>query len=123
RQSERVDIYREHAARLLEDGAAYRCWCTPDELAEERRQAEAERRPYVYSRRCLIDPPAGRDTFTVRFRVPAEEVVLHDLVRGEVRFDTGLVGDPVIVKSNGYPMYNFASPIDDATMEITHVIR
>jgi glutamyl-tRNA synthetase len=123
RQSERVDIYREHAARLLQSGAAYRCYCTPEELAEERRQAEAERRPYVYSRRCLTNPPAGRDSFTVRFQVPHEEVVLHDLVRGEVRFDGALIGDPVIVKSNGYPTYNFASPVDDAVMRITHVIR
>ena len=123
RQSERVDIYREHAARLLQSRAAYRCYCTPEELAAERKQAEAERRPYVYSRRCLTNPPAGRDAFTVRFHVPAEEVVLHDLVRGEVRFDTALIGDPVIVKSNGYPTYNFASPVDDAVMGITHVIR
>ena len=123
RQSERVDIYRDQAARLLQSGAAYRCWCTPEELAEERRRAEAERRPYVYSRRCLTNPPSGRDAFTVRFQGPAEEVVLHDLVRGEVRFDTGLIGDPVIIKSNGFPVYNFASPIDDALMEITHVIR
>lgn len=122
-QSERADIYRDHAARLLSAGAAYRCYCTPEELAEERRQAEAEHRPYVYSRRCLTNPPAGRDTFTVRFQVPAQEVVLHDLIRGEVRFDTALIGDPVIVRSNGYPTYNFASPVDDALMEITHVIR
>ncbi len=123
RQSERVDVYRDHAARLLGAGAAYRCWCTPEELAQERRQAEAEHRAYVYSRRCLTDPPRGRDSFTVRFLVPHEEVVVHDLVRGEVRFDTGLIGDPVIVKSNGYPTYNFASPVDDAVMGITHVIR
>jgi glutamyl-tRNA synthetase len=122
-QSARVDIYRDHAARLLQAGAAYRCYCTPEELAEERRQAEAEHRPYVYSRRCLTNPPAGRDTFTVRFLVPTEEVVLHDLIRGEVRFDTALIGDPVIVRSNGYPTYNFASPVDDALMQITHVIR
>ena len=122
-QSARLDIYREHAARLLKEGKAYRCWCTPEELAEERRQAEAARRPYVYSRRCLQDPPKGRDTFTVRFFVPAEEVVLQDLVRGEVRFDSGLIGDPVIVKTDGYPVYNFASPVDDALMEITHVVR
>lgn len=123
RQSDRVDIYREHAARLIQEGKAYRCWCTPEELVEERRLAEAERRPYVYSRRCLKDPPKGRDTFTVRFLVPAEEVVLEDLVRGEVRFDGALIGDPIIVKSNGFPMYNFASPIDDALMRITHVVR
>ncbi|HEX6487997.1 MAG TPA: glutamate--tRNA ligase [Candidatus Dormibacteraeota bacterium] len=123
RQSERIDIYREQAARLLAEEKAYRCYCTPEELAEERRQAEAERRPYVYSRRCLTNPPKGRDTFTVRFLMPHEEVVLHDLIRSEVRFDTALIGDPVIVKSSGQPLYNFASPVDDGLMEITHVIR
>jgi glutamyl-tRNA synthetase len=122
-QSDRLDIYKEHAARLLGEGKAYRCWCTPEELADERRQAEAEHRPYVYSRRCLHDPPVGRDTFTVRFQVPEGEVILHDLVRGEVRFDAALIGDPVIVRSNGFPTYNFASPVDDALMQITHVIR
>jgi nondiscriminating glutamyl-tRNA synthetase len=122
-QSARLDIYKEHAARLISEGTAYRCWCTPEELAAERRQAEAAHRPYVYSRRCLKDPPAGRDSFTVRFEVPASDVVLHDLVRGEVRFDSALIGDPVIVRSNGFPTYNFASPVDDALMKITHVIR
>ena len=123
RQSERLDLYREHAARLLAEGKAYRCYCTPEELAGERRRAEVERRAYVYSRRCLQDPPAGRDSFTVRFLMPAETVAFQDLVRGEVKFDAGLIGDPVIVKSDGYPTYNFASPLDDALMEITHVIR
>lgn len=122
-QSERLDIYKEHAARLLSEGRAYRCWCTPEEIAAERRQAEAERRPYVYSRRCLKDPPAGRETFVVRFQVPAGEVLIHDLIRGEVRFDGALIGDPVIVRSSGFPTYNFASPVDDALMNITHVIR
>ncbi len=123
RQSERLDVYREHAARLIEEKKAYRCYCTPEELEAERRQAQAAKRPYVYSRRCLTNPPAGRTVFTVRFHVPGGDVKFTDMVRGEMSFDSDLFGDFIIVKSDGYPTYNFASPIDDATMQITHVIR
>ena len=123
RQSERLDVYKQHAARLLADGTAYRCYCTPEELDAERKQAQAEKRPYRYSRRCLNDPPAGRTEFAVRFKVPGGEVKFTDMIRGEMSFDSGLIGDFIVVKSNGYPTYNFASPVDDATMDITHVIR
>ena len=123
RQSERLDRYREHAARLIAAGAAYRCYCTPEELRAERAQAERERRPYRYSRRCLVDPPKHRQEFTVRLQVPEGETSFEDLVRGQLRFDNATIGDPVIVKSNGWPVYNFASPVDDALMEITHVFR
>src|SRR5215472_11849675 len=68
RQSERLDLYREEADRLLGRGVAYRCWCTSEELEAERQQAQRERRPYVYSRRCLKDPPEGRTKFAVRFQ-------------------------------------------------------
>jgi glutamyl-tRNA synthetase len=124
RQSERLDIYRVHAHQLLESGAAYRCFCTPEELAAERQAANAERRTrYKYSRRCLTNPPPGRTEFVVRFLVPPGETTFTDLVRGDLRFQNEEFGDPVIVKSNGWPTYNFASPIDDHTMRITHVIR
>lgn len=124
RQSERLDLYREHAARLLASGGAYRCYCTPEELDAERKQAQAEKRPYKYSRRCLgPDVPRDRAVFTVRFKVPGGEVKFKDMIRGEVSFDADLIGDFIIVKSDGYPTYNFASPVDDATMEISHVIR
>ena len=123
RQSERLDVYKQHAARLLADGTAYRCYCTPEELDAERKQAQAEKRPYRYSRRCLNDPPAGRTEFAVRFKVPGGEVKFTDMIRGEMSFDSGLIGDFIVVKSNGYPTYNFASPVDDAAMDITHVIR
>jgi glutamyl-tRNA synthetase len=124
RQSERRDLYKEHAARLLASGAAYRCFCTPEELDAERKQAQAEKRPYKYSRRCLgPDVPKDRAVFTVRFKVPGGEVKFKDMIRGEMSFDAGLIGDFIIVKSDGYPTYNFASPVDDAAMEISHVIR
>jgi len=123
RQSERLDLYREAAAKLVADSKAYRCYCTPEELDAERKQAQAEHRPYVYSRRCLTNPPTGRTVFTVRFHVPGGAVKFTDMVRGEMTFDSDLFGDFIIVKSDGYPTYNFASPVDDAAMHITHVIR
>jgi nondiscriminating glutamyl-tRNA synthetase len=123
RQSERLDVYKEHAARLIAEQKAYRCYCTREELDAERKQAQAEKRPYKYSRRCLINPPAGRQEFAVRFKVPGGEVKFTDLIRGEMSFDAGLIGDFIIVKSDGFPTYNFASPVDDVTMKMTHIIR
>jgi nondiscriminating glutamyl-tRNA synthetase len=124
RQSERLDLYRSHAVRLIDAGHAYRCYCTPEELAAEREAAQKAKRPYKYSRRCLTDPPHGRSSFVVRFQVPAGTTVeFEDLIRGRMAFDADLIGDPVIVKSDGFPTYNFASPIDDALLEISHVIR
>ncbi len=123
RQSERLDTYKRDAGKLLEAGKAYKCYCTREELDAERRQAQAAKRAYVYSRRCLTNPPEGRKEFAVRFQVPGGEVTFTDMIRGDLVFDASLFGDFIIVKSDGYPTYNFASPIDDATMEITHVIR
>lgn len=123
RQSDRLDIYKEHAARLLAESKAYRCYCTPEELESERRQAQLAKRPYKYSRRCLLNPPSGRTGFAVRFMVPGGEVTFTDMIRGEMRFDADLIGDFIIIKSDGFPTYQFASPVDDALMKITHVIR
>jgi glutamyl-tRNA synthetase len=123
RQSERLDIYKEHAARLIAEQKAYRCYCTREELDAERRQAQAEKRPYKYSRRCLVNPPKERSEFAVRFKVPGGEVKFADLIRGDMSFDADLIGDFIIVKSDGFPTYNFATPIDDVTMKMTHIIR
>jgi glutamyl-tRNA synthetase len=123
RQSERLDVYKEHAARLLADKKAYRCYCTKEELDAERKQAQLEKRPYKYSRRCLNNPPEGRTEFAVRFLVPGGEITFTDMIRGEMKFDADLIGDFIIVKSDGYPTYQFASPVDDAVMKISHVIR
>lgn len=124
RQSERLDLYRQEAVRLIEAGHAYRCYCTPEELAAEREAAQREKRPFKYSRRCLNSPPHGRSSFVVRFRVPeGRRIEFADLIRGEMSFESDLLGDPVIVKTDGFPTYNFASPIDDALMDVTHVIR
>src|SRR6266699_2294031 len=123
RQSERIDLYKQDAARLIAEGKAYRCYCTPEELDAERKQAQAEKRPYRYSRRCLTNPPEGRGEFAVRFKVPGGDVRFKDMIRGEMSFDAELIGDFIVMKSDGYPTYQFASPVDDAAMKITHVIR
>ena len=123
RQSERMDGYRDAAARLLATGAAYRCYCTREELAAERAAAEAERRPYVYSRRCLVDPPSERPEFVVRLRVPGGTVGWDDLVRGPIEFDLATISDPIVMRSSGTPLYNFSVAVDDWQMEISHVFR
>src|SRR6266568_2249242 len=89
----------------------------------ERRHAQFEKRPYKYSRRCLTNPPKERTEFAVRFKVPGGKVVFTDMIRGEMTFDAELIGDFIVMKSDGYPTYQFASPVDDALMKITHVIR
>lgn len=135
RQSERLEIYAEHTARLLAEGKAYRCFCTPEELEAERKLAIAEHRPQVYSGKCRSIPPdesarradAG-EGFAVRLRIPPRPLRFHDVVRGEVEFGPETVSDPVLVRSAsgvsaGVPVYNYVVTIDDALMEITHVIR
>ena len=131
RQSERLHIYRAHVVELLSRGLAYRCFCRPAQLAIDRDAALRERRPPKYVGRCRDIPPdqarvrAGSgEPAAIRFRIPADrEVVFQDVVRGEVRFSTEVLGDPVIVRSEGVPAYNYAVVIDDALMAITHVIR
>jgi nondiscriminating glutamyl-tRNA synthetase len=130
RQSERLGIYREHTERLLREGQAYRCFCTAEHLEAERTAAAAEHRPQVYSGRCrgLAEAEsarraAGGEPFAVRLRIPDHPLLFHDLVRGEVEFPQETVSDPILVRSSGMPVYNYVVTVDDALMEITHVIR
>jgi len=131
RQSERLHIYRAHAVELLSRGLAYRCFCSAEQLEADRRAALAEGRPPYYVGRCRGIPreEARRrvengEPAVIRFLVPAgREVVFDDVVRGGVHFSTDVIGDPVLVRSDGVPAYNYAVVIDDALMEITHVVR
>jgi glutamyl-tRNA synthetase/nondiscriminating glutamyl-tRNA synthetase len=140
RQSERLAIYAEHTRRLLDEGKAYRCFCTPEELEAERKLAAAEHGPQVYSGRCraLSDDEVNRNLaagkpFAVRLRIGKEPLRFHDLVRGPVEFAAETVSDPILVRSAttnsegppgaAVPVYNYVVTIDDALMEITHVIR
>src|SRR5262250_3880897 len=130
RQSERLTLYREQADRLLARGAAYPCFCTEAELEARRQAALAAGRPPHYDGRCrhlTEDERAARRAEgrpeSVRFAVEPRDWDLHDLVRGDVRFPAGVIGDFVILRSNGLPTYNFAAVVDDAGMRISHVIR
>jgi nondiscriminating glutamyl-tRNA synthetase len=131
RQSERLAIYRRHADRLLESGHAYYCFCRPEQLDAERKAALAAGRPPKYAGTCrAVDPRAAAarlasgEPAALRFRVPPDrEVAFDDVVRGRVTFHTDVIGDPVLLRSDGHPAYNFAVVVDDATMEVTHVVR
>ena len=131
RQSERFDLYRSYATELVEHGHAYYCFCPTELLEADRRAALEAGKPPKYAGRCRdlsIDQARTRikagEQAVVRFRVPEHrDVVFHDAVRGAVHFNTEVIGDPVLVRSDGHPAYNFAVVIDDALMDVTHVIR
>jgi glutamyl-tRNA synthetase len=125
RQSERLDIYREHAQRLIGEGKAYRCYCTPEELAAMREEARARKETPRYDGRCRdrSDRPEG-EPFVVRLRVdPGEVVLFEDIVYGPVSVNTKEIDDFVLLKRDAFPTYNFANVIDDHDMGMTHVIR
>jgi glutamyl-tRNA synthetase len=131
RSSERLDEYRTRAAQLREQGKAYYCFCTPEQLEAEREEALAHNLAPKYSGRCArLDPAeaarriADGEPAAVRFRTPENrEVVFNDLVRGEIRFHTDVIGDQVLLRSDGHPAYNFAVVVDDGLMGVTHVVR
>ena len=152
RQTERQQIYLEHVERLLKKGKAYRCYCTPEELEERRKAALSKGEKPKYDGRCreltpplsplltspLSPPSEGGDKgevvkggeggfdkpYAVRFKTPHEgKTIFNDLLRGEVVFDNSELDDLIILRSDKTPTYNFCVVIDDATMNITHVIR
>ncbi len=130
-QSQKLPEYNREASRLLDEKKAYHCYCTPEELASEREAARKEGKPFLYPGRCRdLDPEAERALLAegrspvIRLKVPDDGItVVQDVIRGEVRFDNRNLDDFIIVKSNGIPTYNFASVVDDAQLNITHVIR
>ncbi|NLA07055.1 MAG: glutamate--tRNA ligase [Firmicutes bacterium] len=129
-QSERLDIYREYADKLIKSGYAYPCYCTPEELNEARKAAMRQGKPPGYSGKCRDLSPEERRAKeaegrrpALRFRVGEGETVVKDLIRGEVIFRNEFIDDFIIVKSDGYPTYNFAAVVDDTLMKITHIIR
>ena len=132
RQMERLDIYEKYAQQLLDEGKAYKCFCTTDELEQEREEQKAKGiAAPMYSGKCrhlsaeeVAEKEAAGTPYTLRIRVP-ENVTYRfkDIVRGEVAFESKDIGDWVIVKANGIPTYNFAVVIDDHLMEMTHIFR
>jgi len=130
RQSERLEIYRAFAHRLLGEGLAYRCFCTDEALDREREQAKVEARPYKYSGRCKnlseeeVEEKVRRGIpFVLRLKVRPGKISWEDVVRGHVEWRAEVIGDFVIMKSDGWPVYNFACVVDDILMRISHVIR
>ncbi len=123
-QSDRLDIYREYVEKLLEQGRAYRCYCTPEELERKRKKAVAEGKRPGYDGTCRNRKLPGEGPFTVRLKTPdTGSVSFTDVLRGEVVWQCQEIEDFIIMRSNGIPTYNFTAVIDDALMGITHVIR
>ncbi len=131
RQSERSDVYRQHADELIRKGAAYPCFCTRERLDALREHQKAKKVNFGYDGLCrgldLGDAArrvASGETHVVRLKMPREgEAVVHDLLRGEIRFDAAQVDDQVLLKSDGFPTYHLAVVVDDHLMQVSHVIR
>lgn len=125
RQTERMDLYRQHAMKLFEQRQAFWCVCSAHELEARRKEAQAKGLPQKYDGRCRerhIDQPSGEAA--LRFKAPQDgQTVIEDLIKGRVVFDNSVLDDLIILRSNGYPTYNFSVVVDDALMGITHVIR
>ncbi len=130
-QSQRMDIYKAVAQELLEQGKAYHCYCTPEELADRRKKAMEEGRAPRYDGRCRDLSPEERAQKeqeglrpALRLRIPTTgETVVRDFFRGDVVFANDVLDDFIIVKSSGMPAYNFACVVDDAKMRISHILR
>jgi glutamyl-tRNA synthetase len=130
RQSLRTSVYEEYSNVLKERGLIYPCFCTQEELSERRLEQEKRGEPPRYDNRCrhltereINDYQKQGRKFSWRFKVPAKIVVVKDMIRGDVSFDTSLMGDFVILKQDGMPTFHFAVSVDDMCMKITHVIR
>jgi glutamyl-tRNA synthetase len=125
RQTDRMELYRSHAMRLFGSGQAYWCVCKAEELEARRKDAEAKGLSPRYDGRCRnlgITQPSGEAA--LRFKAPQTgQTVVDDLIKGRIVFDNTVLDDLIILRSNGYPTYNFSVVVDDALMQITHVVR
>ncbi len=130
-QADGLERHRRDALRLLEEGKAYRCFCTPEDLEVKRRAAEERKEGYRYDRNCALRLPraeadaraAAGEPFTIRFAVPDGETVWEDAVHERTRFDNTDIEDFIVLRTDGTPIYNLAVVSDDHEMGITHVIR
>ena len=130
-QSERLDYYRRYADKLIEEGKAYYCYCSPERLSAMREEQAARKQPPGYDRHCRELSPAQRAEYeaqgikpVVRFKMPQTgKTVCDDIIRGRVEFENSLLDDFVLLKSDGYPTYHLANIVDDHLMEISHVLR
>ena len=130
-QSKRKDIYKEYALKLVEMGKAYYCFCSEEELTKMREKADARKKPFLYDGRCsrlskekIEENLKNNVPYVIRQKMPKEGVtIVEDLIYGKVKIDNSVLDDQILLKSDGFPTYNFANVIDDHLMEITHVIR
>lgn len=129
-QSQRLDLYQSIANKLVEQGLAYRCYCTEEEVEKTREEAMKAGKKPMYARTCrdqkyhAVGAPSGREKFAVRAAFPLSGVTkFHDLIRGDISFPNEDMDDFVLIRSNGVPTYNFVVVVDDIEMKITHVIR
>lgn len=124
RQSERLDIYIEHAEKLLESGSAYKCYVTPEELDLKRKKAQEKGGVFRYDRKWAGENAGPDKPYAIRLLTPDEGTIeVEDELRGKISFDASEVDDFVILKMDGYPTYHFAVVVDDSLMNITHIIR
>lgn len=130
RQSERQELFKNLAYKLLETGKAYRCFCTEAELDQKAQAAKAAGKPPHYDGTCTFlsaeESKSLADSgkpFSIRMKAPYRDYKVQDLLRGEVHFKAGMVGDFVVLRSNGMPVYNYSVVVDDHYMRISHVIR
>ncbi|MFZ2976032.1 MAG: glutamate--tRNA ligase [Candidatus Moraniibacteriota bacterium] len=131
-QSEKLEIYKKYADELVKNGYAYYCFCEPARLEEMRKEQTAQKQPPIYDRFCLQNVSEeeinknlkNNCPYTIRLKVPHDEIIeVDDIIRGRVKFNTNLVTDQILLKSDGFPTYHLASVVDDHDMQITHVIR
>jgi glutamyl-tRNA synthetase len=130
-QSERLSIYKEYVNKLVAEGKAYYCFCTPERLDSMRKEQQKNGRIVKYDRACLGLGPSEIDDkinsnipHTIRLKIPdITKIIVDDIIRGKVEFQTAIIDDQVLLKSDGYPTYHLANVVDDHLMEISHVIR
>lgn len=129
-QTQRLNLYKPFVDRLLTSGEAYYCYCTPEELKTRRKKEMARGKAYIYDRKCLNLSEAEKEKIkregrkpSIRLKMPDRKIIVQDLIKGKMEFDSKLFSDFVIVKSDGMPTYNFAATIDDILMKISLVMR
>ncbi|HAX61975.1 MAG TPA: glutamate--tRNA ligase [Elusimicrobia bacterium] len=128
-QSARLEIYKKYVNELLEKDLAYRCFCTSERLEEMRKLQIAKKQPPKYDGLCLklskddSEKLSKEKPYTIRMKMPQDEIKFNDIIRGEIKFHGSLIDDQIILKSDGYPTYHLANVVDDHLMEISHVIR
>lgn len=132
RQSDRLNIYKKYAEKLVEDGHAYYCFCSKERLDEVRKNCQANKQITKYDKHCLHNVSveeakkriANGEDYVIRLDVPENrDVVFNDLIRGEIKINTKEIDDQVLLKSDGYPTYHLGVVVDDSLMEISHIMR